>query len=140
MAQVFPGEQQKDLPVGLRQCRQSTADSRPAAWASASDSIAAAFGRACSSASDQRAIAARSSHMSCSGAAVTPRRRGAGSSGCPAGGKPRTCGQPRRLAANGWQVRDVITADTGADADTATDRNVVLAIGWPRTAGQARLA
>ena len=45
----------------------------------------------------------------------------------------------RELAANDWQVRDVITAETGAGAGTATDRNVVLAIDWPRTAGQARL-
>jgi metallophosphoesterase (TIGR03767 family) len=46
----------------------------------------------------------------------------------------------RELAANEWQVRDVITAETGAGAGTATDRNVVLAIDWPRAAGQARLA
>jgi metallophosphoesterase (TIGR03767 family) len=46
----------------------------------------------------------------------------------------------RELAANDWQVRDVITADGGAGAGTATDRNVVLAIDWPRTAGQAQLA
>ncbi|HXB47653.1 MAG TPA: TIGR03767 family metallophosphoesterase [Streptosporangiaceae bacterium] len=46
----------------------------------------------------------------------------------------------RELAANDWQVRDVITADGGAGAGTATDRNVVLAIDWPRAAGQARLA
>ncbi|HEY2075621.1 MAG TPA: TIGR03767 family metallophosphoesterase [Streptosporangiaceae bacterium] len=46
----------------------------------------------------------------------------------------------RELAANDWQVRDVITADGGAGAGTATDRNVVLALDWPRTAGQAQLA
>jgi hypothetical protein len=46
----------------------------------------------------------------------------------------------RELAANDWQVREEITADGGAGAGTATDRNVVLAIDWPRTAAQARLA
>jgi len=46
----------------------------------------------------------------------------------------------RELAANDWQVRDLITAEGGAGAGTATDRNVVLAIDWPRTAAQARLA
>ena len=45
----------------------------------------------------------------------------------------------RELAANDWQVRDLITADGGAGAGTAADRNVVLAIDWPRTAGQVRL-
>ena len=38
----------------------------------------------------------------------------------------------RELAANDWQVRDQITADGGAGAGTAADRNVVLAIEWPR--------
>jgi metallophosphoesterase (TIGR03767 family) len=38
----------------------------------------------------------------------------------------------RELAANDWQVRDLITADGGAGAGTAADRNVVLAIDWPR--------
>jgi hypothetical protein len=37
-------------------------------------------------------------------------------------------------------VRDLITAEGGAGAGAATDRNVVLAIDWPRTAAQARLA
>ena len=46
----------------------------------------------------------------------------------------------RELAANDWQVRAEITADGGAGAGTAIDRNVVLAIDWPRTAGQRRLA
>ena len=45
----------------------------------------------------------------------------------------------RELAANDWQVRDLITADGGAGAGTAADRNVVLAIDWPRKAGQGRL-
>ena len=40
----------------------------------------------------------------------------------------------RELAANDWQVRDLITADGGAGAGTAADRNVVLAIDWPRPA------
>jgi len=45
----------------------------------------------------------------------------------------------RELAANDWQVREEITADGGAGAGAAIDRNVVLAIDWPRTAGQRRL-
>jgi metallophosphoesterase (TIGR03767 family) len=46
----------------------------------------------------------------------------------------------RELAANDWQVRELITPDGGAGAGTAADRNVVLAIDWPRTAAQTRLA
>jgi metallophosphoesterase (TIGR03767 family) len=46
----------------------------------------------------------------------------------------------RELAANDWQVRDQITAEGGAGAGAAADRNVVLAIDWPRTAAQARVA
>jgi metallophosphoesterase (TIGR03767 family) len=38
----------------------------------------------------------------------------------------------RELAANDWQVRDLITSDGGAGAGTAADRNVVLAVEWPR--------
>ena len=38
----------------------------------------------------------------------------------------------RELAANDWQVRDQITADGGAGAGTAADRNTLLAIDWPR--------
>jgi len=45
----------------------------------------------------------------------------------------------RELAANDWQVRDLITPDGGAGAGTAADRNVVLAVDWPRTAAQLRL-
>jgi metallophosphoesterase (TIGR03767 family) len=45
----------------------------------------------------------------------------------------------RELAANDWQVRSLITAEGGAGAGAAIDRNVVLAIDWPRTAAQARL-
>ena len=45
----------------------------------------------------------------------------------------------RELAANDWQLRDRITAAGGAGAGTATDRNVVLAVDWPRAEGQCRL-
>ncbi len=45
----------------------------------------------------------------------------------------------RELAANDWQVRELITSDGGAGAGTAADRNVVLAVDWPRTAAQGRL-
>jgi metallophosphoesterase (TIGR03767 family) len=45
----------------------------------------------------------------------------------------------RELAANDWQVRDQINPDGGAGAGTVTDRNVLLAIDWPRAAGQTRL-
>ncbi len=44
----------------------------------------------------------------------------------------------RELAANDWQVRELITPDGGAGAGTVADRNVVLAIDWPRTADKAR--
>jgi len=40
----------------------------------------------------------------------------------------------RELAANDWQVRDLITAEGGAGAGTAADRNVILALDWPRRA------
>jgi metallophosphoesterase (TIGR03767 family) len=46
----------------------------------------------------------------------------------------------RELAANDWQVRHLITPDGGAGAGLAADRNVVLAVDWPRTAAQARLS
>jgi metallophosphoesterase (TIGR03767 family) len=45
----------------------------------------------------------------------------------------------RELAANDWQLRDQITPDGGAGAGAVADRNVVLAIDWPRAAGQIRL-
>jgi metallophosphoesterase (TIGR03767 family) len=45
----------------------------------------------------------------------------------------------RELAANDWQLRDLITADGGAGAGFAPDRNVLLPIGWPRTAAQLHL-
>jgi metallophosphoesterase (TIGR03767 family) len=38
----------------------------------------------------------------------------------------------RELAANDWQVRDLITAEGGKGAGSAADRNVVLAVEWPR--------
>jgi hypothetical protein len=43
----------------------------------------------------------------------------------------------RELAANDWQVRDEITAEGGKGGGTPADRNVVLTLDWPRTAGQA---
>jgi metallophosphoesterase (TIGR03767 family) len=46
----------------------------------------------------------------------------------------------RELAANDWQVRDLITADGGAGAGRAPDRNAVLLVDWPRAAGQQRLS
>ena len=45
----------------------------------------------------------------------------------------------RELAANDWQVRDLITADGGAGAGLAPDRNVLLPVDWPRAAAQRRL-
>jgi metallophosphoesterase (TIGR03767 family) len=45
----------------------------------------------------------------------------------------------RELAANDWQVRDQISADGGAGAGAAADRNVLLAVDWPRAPGQRRL-
>jgi metallophosphoesterase (TIGR03767 family) len=38
----------------------------------------------------------------------------------------------RELAANDWQVRHLVTADGGAGAGTAADRNVLLTVEWPR--------
>jgi len=38
----------------------------------------------------------------------------------------------RELAANDWQVRDRISAEGGAGAGIEADRNVLLAIDWPR--------
>jgi hypothetical protein len=40
----------------------------------------------------------------------------------------------REIAANDWQVRDQITADRGAGAGAAADRNVILPVDWPRQA------
>jgi len=39
----------------------------------------------------------------------------------------------RELAANDWQVRESITADGGAGAGAAGDRNVILLVDWPRS-------
>jgi hypothetical protein len=44
----------------------------------------------------------------------------------------------RELAANDWQVRDLITADGGAGAGTAADRNVILPVDWPRRPAPGR--
>jgi metallophosphoesterase (TIGR03767 family) len=38
----------------------------------------------------------------------------------------------RELSLNDWQVRDLITAEGGAGAGTADDRNTILAVEWPR--------
>ncbi len=45
----------------------------------------------------------------------------------------------RELAANDWQLRHLVTADGGAGAGLAPDRNVLLPVDWPRTTGQRRL-
>jgi len=45
----------------------------------------------------------------------------------------------RELAANDWQVRDLITPEGGAGAGQAADRNVILTVDWPRAAGQRPL-
>ena len=45
----------------------------------------------------------------------------------------------RELAANDWQIRELITADGGGGAGTAADRNVILTVDWPRSTDQARL-
>ena len=47
----------------------------------------------------------------------------------------------RELAANDWQLRDLITEDgSGAGAGTAADRNVILTVDWPRSPAHVRLA
>jgi hypothetical protein len=53
-----------------------------------------------------------------------------------AAGRPFRAALARELAASDWQVRDQIAADggAGAGAGTVADRNVVLPIGWPRSA------
>ena len=45
----------------------------------------------------------------------------------------------RELSANDWQIRDLITAEGGAGAGMAADRNVILTVDWPRSAAHARL-
>jgi metallophosphoesterase (TIGR03767 family) len=44
----------------------------------------------------------------------------------------------RELSLNDWQVRELITADGGAGAGTPGDRNVVLAVEWPRAVTPGR--
>jgi metallophosphoesterase (TIGR03767 family) len=58
-------------------------------------------------------------------------------SDAPAG--PAEVGEPgamaalaRELAANDWQVRELITPDGGAGAGTSADRNVILLVDWLR--------
>jgi metallophosphoesterase (TIGR03767 family) len=46
----------------------------------------------------------------------------------------------RELAANDWQLRELITPEGGAGAGAASDRNVILAVDWPRTPAQSPLA
>ncbi len=38
----------------------------------------------------------------------------------------------RELAADDWQLREAMTADGGAGAGQADDRNVILLVDWPR--------
>jgi len=45
----------------------------------------------------------------------------------------------RELAANAWQVRELITPEGGAGAGAASDRNVILAVEWPRSPAHAPL-
>ena len=45
----------------------------------------------------------------------------------------------RELAANDWQVRDQISAEGGAGAGIEADRNVLLAIDWPRPVSRTGL-
>ncbi len=46
----------------------------------------------------------------------------------------------RELAANDWQVRELITPAGGGGAGTARDRNVILGVEWPRSPSHVRLA
>jgi metallophosphoesterase (TIGR03767 family) len=48
-------------------------------------------------------------------------------------------GLSRELAANDWQVRELITPEGGGGAGTASDRNVILGVEWPRSPAHARL-
>jgi hypothetical protein len=45
----------------------------------------------------------------------------------------------RELAANAWQVRELITPEGGTGAGAASDRNVILAVEWPRSPAHAPL-
>jgi metallophosphoesterase (TIGR03767 family) len=49
-------------------------------------------------------------------------------------GPGRLAALSRELAANDWQVRDLISAEGGSGAGTAADRNAILTIDWPRPA------
>jgi metallophosphoesterase (TIGR03767 family) len=62
------------------------------------------------------------------------RSRRAGSGLSEDGSPARLAALSRELAANDWQVRDLITPEGGAGAGTAADRNVILTIDWPRPA------
>ncbi len=46
----------------------------------------------------------------------------------------------RELAANDWQIRELITPDGGGGAGAASDRNVILGVEWPRSPSHGRLA
>jgi metallophosphoesterase (TIGR03767 family) len=46
----------------------------------------------------------------------------------------------RELAANDWQLRELITPEGGGGAGRATDRNVILGVEWPRSPAHVRLA
>jgi metallophosphoesterase (TIGR03767 family) len=48
------------------------------------------------------------------------------------GGPADLAALARELSANDWQLRPAITADGGAGAGTAADRNVILTVEWPR--------
>jgi metallophosphoesterase (TIGR03767 family) len=50
-------------------------------------------------------------------------------------GPARLAALSRELAANDWQVRDLIAAEGGTGAGTAADRNAILTIDWPRPPG-----
>jgi metallophosphoesterase (TIGR03767 family) len=51
------------------------------------------------------------------------------------GSPARLAALSRELAANDWQVRDLIAAEGGTGAGTTADRNTILTIDWPRPAG-----
>jgi len=61
--------------------------------------------------------------------AAPARHDGAGTA---PGGPASLAALARELAANDWQVRDMITAAGGVGAGTAADRNAVLTVDWPR--------
>jgi metallophosphoesterase (TIGR03767 family) len=53
------------------------------------------------------------------------------------GGPASLASLSRELAANDWQVRDLIQPEGGAGAGTASDRNAILTIEWPRRGSAA---